>query len=137
MEQDFRVAVVGLEFVAERAEFGAEFGMVVDFAVESDAHIAVRAALCAGAPHRLHATADVHDAESPMPEMDAVPFPAPKPLRIRPTMGDAVGHAAQRIEVATPDETGYAAHGAIIFPPRCAWPARYRRFFPDSRKRCA
>ena len=108
VEERLRVAVVGVEAVAERSQLRAEFGVVVDFAVEDDAELAaLRATAC---PHRLRASAQVHDTQPPEAEEDARTFLVPMPRIIRPAMGDARGHPLKCLAVPEPRKPCYSAH---------------------------
>ena len=105
MEQDFGVGVVGGEFVAEGEQLGAQFGVVVDLAVEDHAELAV------ARPHRLRAAREVEDREPAEAEEDARFFIVPQPLGIRPAMADRRGHPREVAEIARANEPRYPAHG--------------------------
>ena len=96
VEQHLGVGVVGDEFAAARLQLRAEFGVVVDLAVEDDAELAV------ARPHRLRAAGEIDDREAAMAEEDARAFIRPMPVCIRPAMRDGGGHPPQHAEVAGP-----------------------------------
>ena len=98
VEQHLGVAVVGGELAPARLQLRAEFGVVVDFAVEGHAELAV------ARPHGLRAAAKVHDREPPMAEENARTFLRPMPVRIRPAVRDGGGHAPQHPELTAARE---------------------------------
>ena len=100
VEQDFGVGMVGRELAAEPHEFGAEFGVVVDFAIEGDAEFSI------ARPHRLRAAGDVDDREAAMAEENARVFLGPMAFGVGAAVADGVGHPAEDAEVSAPDEAG-------------------------------
>ena len=102
-QQHFGVGMIRAEDLSGRFEFFAQFGEVVDFAVEDDGALAV------GAPHRLRPALQVEDAQTPVPEMDTVALP--ESLIIRTAVGQTARHAQQVIPRARSDKSRNAAHG--------------------------
>src|SRR5208337_3141769 len=83
MNDDFGVAV-GVEAMAAAFEFGAEFGKVVNFAVEDDPGAAVFV------EDRLMAAGEINDAEAPHPKSRAVLDE--DALVVRTAVDDLVAH---------------------------------------------
>src|SRR5437763_12819837 len=87
MDQDLGIGMMRGEFVSAAHELPAELRMIVEFAVEHDADLAVLV------PHRLVAACDIDDRQSPMPEEDMPDLVDIKTVAIRPAMRQRGGHA--------------------------------------------
>ena len=64
VHQHFSVRMIRSKAVAAALEIGPELGVIIDFAVENDADLAVLV------PHRLMARGEVNDRQPPMAEKD-------------------------------------------------------------------
>ena len=133
VQEHLGVRVVGLKHAAAGLEFGPEFEVVVDLAVEDDDLLAVRRR------HGLGSAGEIDDGKAAMAEMDTVFCIGKKPLRIRPAMSQARGHALQVGPPALADKSGDAAHVRRLSGTGRSSGFRepYRSICPAIRERCA
>src|SRR5262249_7435184 len=105
VEEDLGVGMVGDESATMHLQLRAEVGVVVDFAVEDDADLAV------GGPHGLRAAAEVDDGEAAVAEEDGGTFGEPVTFGVGSAVADGVGHALEDVPVTGTGEASYPAHG--------------------------
>ena len=109
LEQHLGVGVVRPEGAPRLLQFRAQLGEVVDLAVEHDAGRPV------GVPHRLRSARKVEDAQTAVPEENAVT--GTEPLGIRSAVDQAPRHAFEVAGPSAPRESRDAAHGRIARQP--------------------
>ena len=108
MDQHFGVRMAGSESgapaVPRLLEDRAEFGVIVDFAVEDDRDRTVVIV------HRLFAARDVQNRKPTMPEADAVFSAMKETVAVRAAMGQSVGHRMKSHCIFPAGEADDSAH---------------------------
>src|SRR5205823_1390310 len=78
MDEDFGIGVMRGEFMAAADKLLTQLGVIVEFAVEHDADLAILV------PHRLVAACNIDDRQPPMPEEHTPELVNIKAVAIRP-----------------------------------------------------
>src|SRR5262249_3024717 len=105
--QHFGIGMVGGEAVPDALELGSQLELVVDLAVEHDAHVTSLV------PHRLLAASDVDDRQPAMAKKHMLVLVDEFALAIRPAMNERRHHAGQVVARPCSGESTDTAHRLV------------------------
>ena len=104
MDQDLGIRMMGAKNMAGAQQLSTQLGVVVDLAIENDTDRVVLV------PHRLMATLDVENGETPVTDPKRPTIIREKSLSVRSAMSEGRGHRLDIRPPAFTKEAGDTAH---------------------------